>query len=138
MGFFHSLLLTGTKPENPLEQTLLAFLKGKAPIEPFLQALVHSKVFVLIKGSGDLPPAQILPLVIAGAGGVPAVCIFTSPQRSEAIAKGRDELGQGVEIEFRALLNVIPPGYGIIVNAGTLFSTEAPPIAVEELRGVTH
>ncbi|MBI2213852.1 MAG: SseB family protein [Acidobacteria bacterium] len=130
-----SLLLFGVKPANALEEALLSFLKGKCEIGVFLDALAASRVFVLIKGSASAPPGDTFtPLVIDGNAGDPAVCIFTSPERSRAIQKRVPDYSQGLEIEFRAFVQSVPPGVGLVVNPGTLFCTEATWQGVDELR----
>jgi hypothetical protein len=131
-----SLLLIGTKPENDLERALLEFLKGHTAIEPFLDALINSRVFVLVKGSGSEPPAQIEPLVLEGLGGSPAVCIFTSARRASPIQKRLPLYSTGVEIDFRGFAKLIPATLGMLVNPGSVFSTEADSIGVDELRSV--
>lgn len=134
MGFLHSLLLTGVKPENRLEHALLDFLKDRQPLEHFLEELVGSRVFVLVRGNGETPPAMVEPLAIGGAHGGPAAVIFTSPGRSSAIQKRTPDFATGLEMDFRAFMKTIPPGFGLTVNPGTFFSTEALPAGVDDLR----
>lgn len=130
-----SLLLLGVKPENELEKVLLSFLKGKSDIGLFLDTLINSQVFVLVKGDGSVPPSTgFSPLVMDGHDGNPAVCIFTSPVRSKGIQPRVPEYATGLQIDFRAFVSSIPPGLGLVVNAGTFFSTEATWQGVDELR----
>ncbi len=134
MSFFQRLLLVGTRPTNALEEALSAFLKGNASLDAFLSTLLRSRVFVLIKGSGETVPDRIEPLTLVGANGGPAVCVFTSPERSKPIQRRAGDYSAGLEIEFRAFLEAIPAGAGMMINPGTFFSTEATPEGVADLR----
>ena len=129
-----SILLIGTRPENDLERALLAFLKGQVPIEGFLEVLIASQVFVLVKGSGPEPPAMIQPLILEGQGGSPAACIFTSSKRATPIQKRLPLYGMGIQTDFRAFVKFVPATLGLLINPGTVFSTEADSVGVDELR----
>lgn len=135
MGLFHRLLLIGNRPQNPLEEALSDFLKGRTPIEPFLQTLIQSRIFLLVR-AGE-PEAPIVPLTLQGAAG-PAVCIFTSPERAAPMQKTLErqkmDFTRGIELEFSAFNATLSPDLGMLVNAGTLFSTEALPAGLAGLR----
>lgn len=133
MGLFHSILLIGTKPKNALEESLMAFLKGRSDVPAWIAALKSSRVTVLVKN----PPtenAQMAPLVIEGGDGRPALCVFTHPDRALPVQKRMPEFGYALETEFGAVVATTPQGFGMQFNTGTLFSTEVLPEGVDELR----
>lgn len=135
MGLFHSLLLIGTRPRNSLEEALLSFLKERTSLESFLDVLHESGVCVLIRNEpGDVVSEMPLrPLVMDGASGYPAVCVFTSPERSKPFARRLPEYGTLLEIEFRTVL-ASTPGLGVLINPGTMFSMEGSAQGMNELR----
>lgn len=133
MSLFQSLLLIGTKPKNPLEEALMAFLKGTLELERFEVELKKSKVVVLLKE----PPGTgggVRPLVLDGADGRPALCVFTHADRSVALAKRSPEFGHALETDFSWVLDVMPSGFGMLFNPGSVFSTEVVAEGVDELR----
>ena len=135
MDFLQRLLLIGLNPLNPLEESLLAFLKEAVMPEQFETALLRSKVVVLLK-EAPVDPAKggIRPLVIDGAGGRPALCVFTHRERSLPLAKSAPEYGCALETDFSWVLAITPPGVGMMFNPGTRFGTELTAEGVDALR----
>lgn len=136
MSLFHNLLLIGTKPNNKLEEALLGFLKENIEAAEFEGILKTERITILVK---EPPKAGgnsvgLRPLVIDGAGGGPALCVFTHPDRSLGMRKRVPEYGHALETDFTGVLSIAPPGTGLVFNAGTLFSTELPPEGVDALR----
>ena len=137
MGFFHSLLLIGAKPKNALEETLMAFLKGRCDLPEWIAALKKSRVTVLVKDppqAGAETGQQMRPLVLDGADGRPALCVFTHPCRALPLQKRVPAYGYALETEFSAVLGFTPAGFGMQFNPGSFFSTEVLPEGVDELR----
>lgn len=132
MGFFQNLVLTGVRPLNGLETAFLAFLKEEVPLERFETELAKSKLVILLKGPPG--PDGIRPLVIDGADGRPALCVFTHRDRAVPMTKSQPVYSHALEAEFSWVLSVTPPGAGMVFNAGTRFSTEVLPEGVDELR----
>lgn len=137
MGLFHNLLLLGTKPQNDLEAALLEFLKGRRELPDFIAVLKHARVWMLAKtplAEGRPPGEGLATPIMDGADGRPAFCVFTHPQRLEPYRKRLPEYPYAIEMDFAALVAATPPGFGMLFNAGTLFSTEVLPEGVDELR----
>ena len=136
MGFFHSLLLIGAKPKNALEETLMAFLKGRCDVPEWIAALKSSRVTVLLKAppQASAQGEPLMPLVVDGVDGRPALCVFTHPDRALPLQKRVPAYGYALETEFSAVLGFTPAGFGMQFNPGTLFSTEVMPEGVDELR----
>lgn len=132
VGLFHKLLLIRTKPLNPLEEALLAFLKGSLEPPVFEARLKDSKVYLLIKGQPA--PDELRPMVIEGAGGNPVLCVFTHLDRAAPLRAKAPEYGNALEVEFPAVLKIVPLGVGMAFNPGNLFSTELTHEGVEALR----
>src|SRR5438552_4139109 len=127
MAFFQSLLLLGTKPQNKLEESLLAFLKGRIEPPQFEAALMTARVVILVKDppqEGTQSGQQLRPMVLDGADGRPALCIFTHTDRALSLQKRAPEYAYAMETEFSAVLRLTPAGFGMVFNPGTLFSTE--------------
>lgn len=136
MSLLHNLLLLGTSPKNALEEALLAFLKERMEPPEFEAALTASRVTVLVKDPPHERPAHegTRPLVVDGANGNPALCVFTHRDRATALAKRTPEYPYGMETDFSFVLSMALEGFGIVINPGTVFSTELPPEGVEALR----
>lgn len=136
MGFFQNLVLAGVKPLNELEASFLGFLKEEVPLERFEAELARSQVVILLK---DPPPPAgagggLRPLVIDGAAGGPALCVFTHRDRALPYAKSMPEYAHAMETEFSFLLSFVPAGTGMVFNAGTRFSTEVDAEGVDAMR----
>lgn len=137
MGLFHSMLLLGTKPQNPLETSLMAFLKDELMLERFEVELAKSQVVILLKeppGEAEAANRGLSPLLIDGADGRPALCVFTHRDRSLAMLKSAPDYGCALETGFDWVLSITPPGIGMVFNPGTFFSTEVAPDGVDEMR----
>ncbi len=133
MSLFQTLVLIGVIPLNDLEKALLAFLREEIPLERFETELAKSKAVILLKE----PPGQgggIRPLVMDGADGRPALCVFTHQDRAVPMTKSQPEFSYSLDTEFSWILSVAPPGVGMVFNAGTRFSTEVLPEGVDEMR----
>ncbi len=72
--------------------------------------------------------------ILDGADGRPAFCVFTHPLRMKAYQGRLPEYGHALEMDFSGLLAMTPPGFGLLFNAGTVFSTEVLPEGVDDLR----
>lgn len=137
MGLFHAMLLLGTKPRNPLETSLMAFLKEEMSPARFEVELGKSHVVILLKEPpGDAQSANrgLSPLMVDGADGRPALCVFTHRDRSLAMVKSAPDYGCALETEFAWVLSITPPGIGMVFNPGTVFSTEVAPEGVDAMR----
>jgi hypothetical protein len=136
MSLFHRLFLFGAQPKNKLEENLLAFLKDRLEPAQFEASLKASRVAILVKDNpAEGAKNQIRPLVIDGAGGHPALCVFTHLDRAAGMQKSAPAYAYAMETEFTYVLSITPPGFGMAMNAGTLFSTELTPEGVDALRG---
>ena len=136
MGWFHSLLLLGTKPKNPTEEALLAFLRGKASLDHWISALRAAQLSLLIRGQAEAAGSQgtLSPLVIDGSQG-PALCVFTHPDRALAMRRSAPDYQGLVTLPFDTVVKFTLPDMGWAFNAGSFFSTEVVAAGIEELRG---
>ena len=136
MGFFYSLMLSGVKPENELEEALLALLKEKIDLDAFINALVRSSIFLMTKGEADqlTTDAAFVPLMLTGADGRGAVAVFTAPSRAKSMQSSAKEFRSGLQLTFCAMVGSAPPGVGMMLNPGTIFSTEVAPEGFDDLR----
>jgi len=134
MGLFHSLLLLGTKPKNTLEEAFMAFLKERMEPPEFEVVLKAARVVVLVKDAPQAQPESLRPLVLNGADGRPALCVFTHPDRAKPMWKKMPEYAYAMETDFTFVLGITPPGVGMQFNPGTIFSTEVLPEGVDGMR----
>jgi hypothetical protein len=135
MGLFYSILLSGIKPKNQLERALLAWLKGRLPLQAYQEVLMSSRVSLIIRGGEQLTQGGPLRFIeLDGLQGNPVFSVFTHPDRARPVQKHLPDSSHMVEMDFRELLKMVPQGYGLQLNTGTIFSTELLPQGVEELR----
>jgi hypothetical protein len=123
-------------PSNDLERAVQGAIDGSGSFETFLSSLLGSKVFLLLEGESPANPdsAEKRPLVLPSSAGIPSVCVFTSPDRSLEIQRVNPTHRTGILVEFRWVLQVIPPDLGIVLNPGSRLSLEQPPEGVARLK----
>jgi hypothetical protein len=123
-------------PSNDLERAVAGAIDGSGSFEAFLSSLLKSKVFLLLKGDPPANPdgADKRPLVLPSSSGIPSVCVFTSPERSLAIQRANPRHRTGMLVDFRWVLQVIPPDLGTVLNPGSSLSLEQPPEGVARLK----
>ncbi len=123
-------------PVNELETRLQAFVTGNAAFEAFLELLLRSQVFVLIKGDPEAvtKDTPIAPLVLIASTGFPALCIFTSPDRALRVQKKHNAFAGGMLVEFRWVLESAPEGLGLLVNPEWEATVEQPPYGFAAMR----
>ena len=123
-------------PSNDLERAVAGAIDGSGSFEAFLSSLLKSKVFLLLKGDPPANPdgADKRPLVLPSSAGIPSVCVFTSPERSLEVQRANPTHRTGILVEFRWVLQVIPPDLGIVLNPGSSLSLEQPPEGVVRLK----
>lgn len=117
------------EPVNDLERHLSNFVSGQAPIQPFLEELLHSQVFLLFHGKPTPagPPSPLKPLVLPSSQGFPGIAAFTHPDRALPIQKSHPEYEAGLLVEFSWVLQNAPAGLGMIINPGWAVTIEQPP-----------
>lgn len=127
----------GFSPLNDLEQVFRSVRALEAPVTVFMDALQEAQVFVLLDqdpGPEGTWHETASTLVLNNHQGVPVLAIFTAPERAIAMTGQFPAFAYGLLIDFAWLLPRINAGAGLVVNPGTLFGMEIPPLAVQRLQ----
>jgi hypothetical protein len=120
------------KPKGPVELAIFDHIWQQTPVETVLAALMDAEVFYYAENSGGPEPK---PLVTQGNDGTPGILVFTTRERSAAIAKQMpDPSAAPASMSFREILKWAPIELGLIVNLGTALSAEATSAHMDALR----
>jgi hypothetical protein len=120
------------KPKGPVELAIFDHIWQQTPVETVLAALMEAEVFYYADNSGGSEPK---PLVTQGNDGKPGMLVFTTRERSAAIAKQMpDPSAAPVSTPFREILKWAPVELGLIVNLGTALAAEATSAHLDALR----
>ncbi|MCD6059967.1 MAG: hypothetical protein K0S16_278 [Moraxellaceae bacterium] len=136
--------MTSTRfsPLNDLECGLLALQGGELSLADLLARLVGEQVFILLDrdpGPEEARDDKAAPLVLNNPQGLPVLAIFTAPERAISMTATFPQFAHGVWVEFAWLLRLVRPGFGIVMNPGTLAGFEMPPETVGRLQsGLPH
>lgn len=123
-------------PSNDLERAVQGVIDGSGSLEAFVSCLLRAQVFILIEGEPPALPdsAGMKPLVLPTSRGIPSLCLFSSSERSLDLQRANPGHRTGLLVEFRWVLQVIPPDMGIVLNPGSSLSLEQPPDGVARLK----
>jgi hypothetical protein len=120
------------KPKGAAEEAIFAHIWEQTPVETVLAALMDAEVFFYAEKSGAPDPK---PLVSQGNDGKPGILIFTTRERSAAVAKQMpDPSAAPLATPFREMLRWAPVELGLIVNMGTALAAGATSAHLDALR----
>ncbi|HQS57021.1 MAG TPA: SseB family protein [Gallionellaceae bacterium] len=125
------------EPSNDLERALVAAKQGHLPVPAFMQALLSSKVFVLIDkdiGPNGIWDNSATPMVLLNSEGAPVLAMFTAPDRTGEWAKQQPRFSFGLLTDFAWLLKGIGSNVGVVINPGLSVGLEMQPSAVAQLK----
>ncbi len=123
-------------PGNDLERLLLALNQGTAQRSALPHRLVKSRLFLLFNGDpeGVMASETAQPLAIKSDQGYPGICVFSAPERANDLQAQHPEFRTGIETEFAWVLEICPPGVGILINPGSPYTVELHPDGVAPIR----
>jgi SseB protein N-terminal domain len=116
-------------PRNKLEHVLVGAKAGRISARELAIALVSSDVAIpnlRVNGEGS----RFNPIVL-GKAGVQMVAVFTDVERSKSLPEPGSSV---VVMPGRELLELLPAGFGIVINPELQVSCEISPAGVQEMR----
>jgi hypothetical protein len=132
MGLISAAAKLAIKPKGAVELAIFDHIWQQTPVETVLAPLMDVEVFFFAENSEG---AQPKPLVSQGNDGKPGMLVFTTRERSAAIAKQMpDPAAAPQAMPFRELLRWAPVELGLLVNLGTALAAEATPAQLDVLR----
>lgn len=130
---------TDFAPHNDLESELLAAQEGRISEQQLMQTLLAAQVFVPVRDPVTIAGLQGTvrpePLTLVDEDGTEVLAVFTSPDRARPVVAGRAGYEGGILMEFRAVLDRVGPGCGLVLNPGWPVGLEMAPEAVSQLTG---
>jgi hypothetical protein len=120
------------KPKGPVEEAIFGHIWQQTPIETVLAALMQAEVFLYARKSDGPDPK---PLVMQGRDGNPAMLVFTSRERSAAVARQLPEgSAQPLTQAFMEVLRWAPIELGLVINSGSALGAECTSSHMDVLR----
>jgi hypothetical protein len=123
-------------PINDLERALLAAQEGTLSTPAFFEALLASKVLIMI--DKDCPDGvwdnSSSPLILKSSSGLAVVAMFTAMERTSEWHKRQPRFSHGFLADFSQLLQHVAPHAGIVINPGSTVGVEISPSRVADLK----
>ncbi|MGO4223640.1 SseB family protein [Lysobacter sp. TAF61] len=130
MNFLNKLL--GNKhPQSPSSDASAALSAheaiqqariGRLPIQEMLAILARSSLFVPLASPPEIDGEAITawkPSTVSKADGSQWVVAFTNTDQASEFCKQTPAYSHGLSVGTKWLLQVLPPGHGIVINIGT-------------------
>lgn len=122
-------------PVNRLEDRLRDVKIRGGEIEDFVAELRRSQVAILLEGESVPGPGQpFRPLLAVSSEGHPSLCIFTHPDRAVPMQRRNPAYQTLLQVTFPWIVQVAPPGIGLVVNPGWDVTIEQPPDGFAQMR----
>jgi len=117
------------KPNNPLEEKLLAIYRREIQITEFLEILLDSQVVILADRDVDItgPDTHFNPLAIQSPMGYMAVATFSSLERARQAVSRNPDYPHAVAVDTCWFLRRVYENAGFALNPGWPFGFELPP-----------
>jgi len=127
--------MTEFKPNNLLEEKLVAVYKKEINITEFLELLLDSQVVILADRDVDIsgPDMHFNPLAITSRMGFDAIAAFTSVERAEKAFTRYPEYGYAVVVDTYWFLSGAYANAGFALNPGWACGFELPPEGLRQL-----
>jgi hypothetical protein len=123
------------KPNNLLEEKLIAMYRKEIKITEFLEILLESQVIILADRDVDItgPDMHFNPLAITSHMGYDALAAFTSIERAKRAFSEYPEYGFAVAVDTSWFLLGAYENAGFALNPGWPFGFELPPEGLQQL-----
>jgi hypothetical protein len=122
-------MMSEFKPNNPLEEKLLAMYRKEIKITEFLEILLDSQVIILADRDVDItgPDMHFNPLAIQSQMGYSALATFTSIERAQKAVSRYPDFPFAVAVDTCWFLQRAYENVGFALNPGWPFGFELPP-----------
>ncbi len=123
------------KPNNLLEEKLVALYKKEMQIIDFLRILFDSQVIILADRDVDIsaPDRKFNPLAITSPMGFNVLATFSSLERAQKAVDQFPEYKHAVAVDTAWFLLGAYENVGLAFNPGWPFGFELPPDALQHL-----
>ena len=123
------------KPNNPLEEKLLAMYRKEIKIVEFLEILLDSQVIILADRDVDIsgPDTHFNPLAISSPLGHDVLATFTSIERAQAAVSRYPGYSCAVAVDTAWFLQRAYENVGFALNPGWPFGFELPPAGLQQM-----
>jgi hypothetical protein len=123
------------KPDNPLEEKLLALYKKEIKISYFLELLLETQVIILADRDVDItiPDAHFNPLAITSPMGYNVLATFSSLIRAQQAASLYPRYSHAIAVDTSWFLLRAYENVGFALNPGWAFGFELPPEALQQM-----
>jgi hypothetical protein len=128
-------MMSEFKPNNPLEEKLLAMYRKEIKITEFIELLLDSQVIILADRDVDIsiPDAHFNPLAITSPMGYSVLATFSSIERANAVASRHPDFGYAVAVDTSWFLSKAYENVGFALNPGWPFGFELPPEGLQQM-----
>jgi len=123
------------KPDNPLEEKLLALYRKEIGISYFLELLLESQVIILADRDVDItgPDMHFNPLAIASPMGYKVLVSFSSIERAQKAISLYPGYEYAIAVDTSWFLLGAYEDVGYALNPGLPFGFELPPNNLRQL-----
>jgi hypothetical protein len=123
------------KPNNPLEEKLLAMYRKEIKITDFLEILLDSQVVILSDRDVDIsgPDMHFNPLAIPSPMGYDVLATFSSIERAQAAVSRYPGYEFALAVDTSWFLLGAYENVGFALNPGWPFGFELPPDGLKQV-----
>jgi len=123
------------KPNNPLEEKLLAMYRKEIKITEFLEILFDSQVIILSDRDVEIsgPDMHFNPLAITSPMGYDVLATFSSIERARAAVSKYPGFEFAVGVDTAWFLRGAYENVGFALNPGWPFGFELPPDGLQQM-----
>ncbi len=128
-------MLSEFKPNNLLEEKLLAMYRKEIKITEFIEILLDSQVIILADRDVDIsgPDTHFNPLAITSPMGYSVLATFSSIERAKPLAAGHPDFGYAIAVDTPWFLSRAYENTGFALNPGWPFGFELPPEGMRQM-----
>jgi len=122
------------KPNNLLEEKLLAMYRKEITITDFLEIMLDSQVIILADRDVDItgPDMHFNPLAITSPMGYNVLATFSSVERAQAAVSGYPGYEFALAVDTSWFLQGAYEDVGFALNPGWQFGFELPPDGLQK------
>lgn len=128
-------MTTAFRPNNLLEEKLLAMYRKEIKIHEFLEILLESQVVILADRDVDITTddAHFNPLAISSPMNYNVLATFSSLERAQAAASRYPEYSFAIAVDTSWFLQRAYDNVGFALNPGWPYGFELPPEALQQM-----
>lgn len=128
-------MISQFKPNNFLEEKLLAMYRKEIKITEFIELLLDSQVMILTDRDVDItgPDTHFNPLAITSPMGYSVLVTFSSIERATSLAARHPDFSHAVAVDTSWFLLRAHENAGFALNPGWAFGFELPPEGLQQM-----